>query len=102
MYAIELTAPSLSSFHRTSRPDPVPGAGQVLIRMRAASLNFIDIAVATGHYPVDRFPLVPICDGAGEVAAVDLMSRAFQSGRGSSPIPNLCGSVVPSRRSTAP
>jgi NADPH:quinone reductase-like Zn-dependent oxidoreductase len=38
--------------------------------MRAASLNFIDVAVATGNYPVDRFPLVPVCDGAGEVTAV--------------------------------
>jgi len=81
MYAIELTAPSLSSFHRTSRPDPVPGAGQVLIRMRAASLNFIDIAVATGHYPVDRFPLVPICDGAGEVAAVGPDVEGFSIGQ---------------------
>ncbi|MFL6602589.1 MAG: NAD(P)-dependent alcohol dehydrogenase [Steroidobacteraceae bacterium] len=70
MYAIELTAPSLSSFRRTIRPEPAPGAGEVLVKMRAASLNYIDIAVATGHYPVDSFPLLPVCDGAGEVAAI--------------------------------
>jgi NADPH:quinone reductase-like Zn-dependent oxidoreductase len=81
MYAIELTAPSLSSFQRTSRPDPVPGAGEVLVRMRAASLNFIDIAVATGNYPVDRFPIIPVCDGAGEVAAIGPDVEGFAPGQ---------------------
>lgn len=38
--------------------------------MRAASMNFIDVAVATGAYPGPTFPLVPVADGAGEVVAV--------------------------------
>jgi NADPH:quinone reductase-like Zn-dependent oxidoreductase len=81
MYAVELTAPSLGSFHRTSRADPVPAAGQVLVRMLAASLNFIDLAIATGKYPVDRFPLVPVCDGAGEVAAIGPDVEGFAVGQ---------------------
>jgi NADPH:quinone reductase-like Zn-dependent oxidoreductase len=70
MHAIHLTAPSLDAFRPVTLPDPEPGRGEVLLRMRAASLNFIDVAVATGRYPGARFPLVPIADGAGEVVAV--------------------------------
>ena len=48
---------------------PTPGPGQVLVRMRAASLNFRDLAVATGKYMMSKLPpdLVPLSDGAGEV-----------------------------------
>jgi len=70
MQAIHLTAPALDAFQRVSLPDPVPQRGEVLVRMKAASLNFIDIAVATGAYPGPVFPLVPVADGAGEVVAV--------------------------------
>ena len=33
------------------RPDPVAGAGQVLIRVKAAGLNFADILARQGLYP---------------------------------------------------
>ena len=50
---------------------PVPGKGQVLVRMRAASLNFRDLLVATGKYnPKMPLPRVILSDGAGEVAAL--------------------------------
>jgi NADPH:quinone reductase-like Zn-dependent oxidoreductase len=68
MHTIELTGPDLGQFRRVDRPDPSPpGPGRVLVRMKAASMNFIDVAVATGQYPGVTFPLVPIVDGAGEV-----------------------------------
>jgi len=70
MRAIELTAPSLDALKSTTLPDPVAGPGEVVVRLRAASLNYLDLAVAGGHYPVPRFPLVPVADGAGEVAAI--------------------------------
>ena len=47
MYAIQLVEPSLTAFRRTTLPDPQPGQGDVLIRLRAAALNYIDVAVAT-------------------------------------------------------
>jgi NADPH:quinone reductase-like Zn-dependent oxidoreductase len=51
---------------------PVPGRHEVLVRMRAASLNYRDLMVATGRYARGRprADLVPLSDGAGEVMAV--------------------------------
>jgi NADPH:quinone reductase-like Zn-dependent oxidoreductase len=48
---------------------PRPARGQVLVRMRAASLNYRDLMVAKGTYARGRVPpnLVPVSDGAGEV-----------------------------------
>ncbi|HMD31335.1 MAG TPA: NAD(P)-dependent alcohol dehydrogenase [Candidatus Acidoferrales bacterium] len=52
-------------------PDPQPGPGQVLVRMRAASLNFRDLVVIKGGYGSKQtVPRIPVSDGAGEVAAV--------------------------------
>lgn len=70
MQAIQLVAPSLSRFRKTTLPDPQPGPGEVLIRLRAAALNYIDLAVATGRFPGAQFPFIPVADGAGEVVAL--------------------------------
>lgn len=52
-------------------PDPEPGPGQIVLRMKAASLNFRDLLVAKGLYnPKFSLPLVPLSDGVGEVVAV--------------------------------
>ena len=42
-----------------------------MVRIRATSLNYRDLMVATGRYgaPVS-LPLIPLSDGAGEIAAV--------------------------------
>ena len=52
-------------------PKPEAGPGQVLIRLRAASLNYRDLLAAQGHYGGPLAPdLVPLVDGAGEIAEV--------------------------------
>src|SRR3954454_15807305 len=53
------------------RPEPRPGPNQVLLKMRAFSLNYRDLLVVKGQYnPKMRLPIVPLSDGVGEVAAV--------------------------------
>jgi NADPH:quinone reductase-like Zn-dependent oxidoreductase len=55
----------------TDRPDPVPGPGQVVVAVRAVSLNYRDLLMVQGFYnPKQKLPLVPLSDGAGEVVAI--------------------------------
>jgi NADPH:quinone reductase-like Zn-dependent oxidoreductase len=62
-------------------PSPIPGPGQVLIRTRAVSLNFRDLLLAKGHYnPKLRMPVIPVSDGAGEVAATGAGATRFRPG----------------------
>jgi NADPH:quinone reductase-like Zn-dependent oxidoreductase len=55
----------------TELPDPAPGPGEVLVRMRAASLNYRDLLMINGVYgPTTPLPLTPLSDGCGIVEAV--------------------------------
>ena len=45
-------------------PEPVPGAGEVVVELRTAALNRRDLLVCRGTYPFP-LPLVPGSDGAG-------------------------------------
>lgn len=61
----------LDSLTLTERPDPSPGYGQVLIKLRAVSLNYRDLMVVKGLYnPKLPLPLIPLSDGVGEIVAV--------------------------------
>ncbi|MCU0731008.1 MAG: NAD(P)-dependent alcohol dehydrogenase [Hyphomonas sp.] len=52
-----------------TRPDPKPKAGEVLVRVRASSLNYHDFIVVLGGIPTPD-GRIPMSDGAGEVVAV--------------------------------
>ncbi len=64
------------------RPVPEPGPGEVLVRMLAASLNYRDTLILKGGYRSRQKPsdLVPLSDGAGEVASVGAGVADFKEG----------------------
>lgn len=62
-----------------TRSDPVPGPGEILVRVHASSLNFHDFAVVTGRIPAAN-GRIPMSDGAGEVVAVGEGVTAFKAG----------------------
>lgn len=53
------------------RPKPTPGPGEVLVRVKATSLNYRDLLTVKGGIGASVKPgLIPLSDGAGEVAEV--------------------------------
>jgi NADPH:quinone reductase-like Zn-dependent oxidoreductase len=72
MKAFEIKQPSgIDSLTLAERPDPKPGFGQALVKIKAASLNFRDLLVVKGAYSRNLPPgLVPCSDGAGEVVEI--------------------------------
>lgn len=75
MRQLELSYPwGTSNITVVERPDPEAGAGQVVVRMRAASLNFRDTIIAAqggyGRGGPDAPPVIPFSDGCGVVEAV--------------------------------
>jgi NADPH:quinone reductase-like Zn-dependent oxidoreductase len=62
-------------------PDPVPGPGQVLVDVHAASVNGADWKVRGGSYaPITKFPYIPGRDFSGVVAALGAGTSDFKLG----------------------
>jgi NADPH:quinone reductase-like Zn-dependent oxidoreductase len=81
VYEISKTASSLSDLHAAERPEPVAGDYDVLVRIRAVSLNYRDHAIVTGQYRVHLdHDTIPCSDGAGEVVSVGPKVTRFQPG----------------------
>lgn len=72
MKAVELqNSFGLDRLTVVDRPDPQPAAGQVLLKLKAASLNYRDLMIVQGSYaPQQPLPLIPLSDGVGEVVAI--------------------------------
>lgn len=62
-------------------PQPSPGPNEVVVRVRATSLNYRDLMIAGGKYgPGINLPLVPLSDGAGEIATVGAAVTKWKPG----------------------
>jgi NADPH:quinone reductase-like Zn-dependent oxidoreductase len=74
MRALNVSKPwGLDELKVVEAPDPTPGPGEVLIRMRAVSLNYRDLLMVSGIYgraPASDGPITPFSDGCGIVEAV--------------------------------
>ena len=63
----------------TELPVPQPGPGQVLVRVHAAGINFIDTYLREGRYPA-ALPFTPGQEAAGTVEAVGAGVEGFSPG----------------------
>ena len=55
----------------SERPDPTPGHGKIVVRVKAVSLNYRDfMTVKHGGARGVKTPLIPCSDGAGEVTQI--------------------------------
>ncbi len=62
-------------------PDPTPGPDDVVVRMRANSLNYRDLMVLKGSYRANpRTGLIPLSDGVGEICAVGARVKRMKVG----------------------
>src|SRR5260370_8080779 len=83
-------------------PTPEPGPGEVLIALRAAALNHLDVFTRNGDVPKVPLPHIGGADGAGVVAAnapgatrYAVGTRVFFDPRLSAALPNFCPRADP-------
>ena len=61
-------------------PDPKPGPGDVVVRVRAAGVNPVDAYIVTGTYPrKPALPYTPGQDGGGEIVSVGTDVKGFKA-----------------------
>ena len=81
MWSIELQKEGIDGLVTVERPEPAAGPGQVRIRMKAASINYRDVAIVTASYFKGlRLPIVPLSDGAGVIESVGDGVTRWQAG----------------------
>lgn len=84
MRAIQVAEPyGIDKVEVVEVADPTPGPGEVLVRMRAVSLNYRDLLMVQGMYgrgPAPTATITPFSDGCGIVEAVGEGVTRFQPG----------------------
>jgi NADPH:quinone reductase-like Zn-dependent oxidoreductase len=68
MRAWQIASFGVEALDRVDRAEPLPGPGEVRVRVRAVSFNYRDLMMVKGLYnPRMALPRIPCSDGAGEV-----------------------------------
>jgi NADPH:quinone reductase-like Zn-dependent oxidoreductase len=87
MRAVEASNFSIDALRLSQRPVPVVRHGEILIRLRAASLNYRDLAILAQKYmPTLPLPYVPASDACGEVVEIGEGVTRFKVGDRAVPI----------------
>jgi NADPH:quinone reductase-like Zn-dependent oxidoreductase len=87
MRALEAHAFSIDSLKLGQRPVPKPRRGEILVRIKAASLNYRDLAILAQKYlPTLALPYVPASDACGEVVQIGEDVTRFKAGDRVTPI----------------
>ncbi|WP_277252656.1 alcohol dehydrogenase catalytic domain-containing protein [Neptunomonas phycophila] len=65
------TADGIDAIEQVVMDTPTPASDEILVKMKACSLNYRDMLITMGGYVRnDVRPIVPLSDGAGEVVSV--------------------------------
>jgi len=81
MRALEAHGFSIDALKLGQRPVPKPRRGEILVRIRAASLNYRDLAILAQKYlPTLPLPYVPASDACGEVVEIGEEVARFKVG----------------------
>jgi NADPH:quinone reductase-like Zn-dependent oxidoreductase len=81
MHAWQISSFGIESLEFVERTTRQPSPGEVLVRVRAVSLNYRDLLTVKGLYnPKMKLPRIPCSDGTGEVIAVGDGVTAWQPG----------------------
>ncbi len=71
MRAFEIQEFGIEKLALVEQEDPKPKPDEVIVRLRAASLNYRDVMIAGGTYnPRMKLPAIPLSDAAGEIVEV--------------------------------
>ena len=95
----------LAGLKLVDKPVPQPDIGQVLVRIRAATLNYRDLLTVKGGYGSrQKLPLIPLSDGAGVIEAVGPGVQRLKGGDRVTAAFSKTGSVAnrPRKSSMAP
>lgn len=80
MKYIQFLGPGSDDYSTLESDSLSPGEGEVVVRVSAAALNYLDLAIVNGDFPAASFPLIPLCDGVGHIDSMGRNASHFAVG----------------------